>query len=117
MTNKYYKEPKQIQTIEIEAPVLKGVKTVGYIDLQTGRGYTSKLAFLAEKAKRFGSSFMKSCIAENKVKAAKEALRDAARAFYTSAERFPLYVQFLKACANLRQFKCSLPKAIRFHLF
>jgi len=141
MTNQYFKAAKTVEAIKIQSPKLQ-IVTKGYINLisrakveiktvrktVTVKIYKSrkalkfsqlsaKLFAKAKQAKIAGQAFLQSCLLESTVNRAKQAMRDARRAFLTSGERFTLYVDFCRALANLRTFKFSLPKTIRLNLF
>lgn len=95
MTNQYYKSRKALKFNQLAA----------------------KLYAKAKQVKLSGQAFIQSCLLESTVNRAKQAMRDARNAYLSSGDRFPLYVDFCRAIANLRTFKFSLPKMIRLNLF
>lgn len=116
MTNQFFKAPKEVQTISNKKTIALNVK--GYIDLKTGIGYTSKLHYLADKAKKFAGAMVKACRLESAINDTKKAMKAGYKDFSLFAsEKFALYVDFVKSCNALRSFKFSLPRTIRLNLF
>jgi len=124
------------RTVQNIKRTLQGVKTIGYIlmetktKVQTVKGkikiYKSKagrkIAMLAMKTKQVCSRLFNQCFAqagifEARITQAKKALKDAKKMMLTTLEWFNLHVAMCKAVLHLRSFKYSLPKYITNLLF
>lgn len=123
---------------------LKGVQTVGYINIMAknrvqmtkGKGimrvkvFASKsalklarLAIMAKqkaneiKSRLFNQCWLQAGIFDAKINQCKKALKDARKQMLTTLEYFVLHVNLAKAYLHLRTFKLSLPKFILNLLF
>lgn len=107
------------------------ITVVGYVNLTTRKQYKTRRAFILSKVKveaerilkaskeavQRAKAFIQAVLNEAKIDRMKATFRRICKGYPTPAEKFAAFVQVARAILQAKQFKFSLPKAIRVAIF